>query len=77
MHCILFTETTIGVKPNDYKQEVVLKTYAKLTEIFFTMLEERFRAIWLHLPLIFNFTTLKKKQSEIIKTLKNITEKVS
>ena len=77
MRYILFTETTIGVKPNDYEQEVTLKTYAKFTDKLFALIDERIRTIWLHLPLILNFSSLKKKQSEIIKTLKNITERVS
>ncbi|KAJ8715552.1 hypothetical protein PYW07_010034 [Mythimna separata] len=69
-------KTVIGVKPSDNAQEMTLKTYAHATDCFFALLEDRFQSAWLHLPVIFNMSYLKKKQDAIVKTLKNITETI-
>ncbi|KAJ8715555.1 hypothetical protein PYW07_010037 [Mythimna separata] len=69
-------KTVIGVKPSDNEQEMTLKTYAHATDSFFGLLEDRLQSAWLHLPVIFNMSYLKKKQDAIVKTLKNITETI-
>ncbi|KAJ8715553.1 hypothetical protein PYW07_010035 [Mythimna separata] len=69
-------KTVIGVKPSDNAQEMTLKTYAHATDCFFGLLEDRFQSAWLHLPVLFNMSYLKKKQDAIVKTLKNITETI-
>ncbi|KAJ8709646.1 hypothetical protein PYW08_009650 [Mythimna loreyi] len=69
-------KTVIGVKPNDKEHETTLKNYAHATDSFFEMLVDRVYSVWLHLPLIFNMTYLKKKQDAVLKILKNITETI-
>ncbi|KAJ8709643.1 hypothetical protein PYW08_009647 [Mythimna loreyi] len=69
-------ETVIGVKPNDHEQEITLKNYAHATDKFFAILEDRIFSVWLHLPVIFNMSNLKKKQDAVIQFLKSTTETI-
>ncbi|KAJ8709642.1 hypothetical protein PYW08_009646 [Mythimna loreyi] len=70
-------KTMIGVNPNDKEQEAILKNYAHATDTFFSLMLERFQSVWLHLPLLYNMSGLKKKQDAVIETLKNLSKKIT
>lgn len=52
------------------------KDYVLATENYIRSIVERIQTIWLHLPFIFNRSSIKIKQDKLIKTLKGIMNEV-
>ncbi|KAJ8715551.1 hypothetical protein PYW07_010033 [Mythimna separata] len=69
-------KTMIGVNPKDENQERIITDYGRALGIFYASMVERLQSVWLHLPVFYNMSDLKKRQEAVIKTLKNLSQTI-
>ena len=53
------------------------KDYSHATEALLALFIARLQKIWLHLPVMFSWSSLKRRQDQLIKITKDIMNKVT
>lgn len=75
-HNILhITGTAFGIDLE--KHRTLIANYVEVLDEIQDILLERFRKPWLHSEFVYNWTTLKSKETKVLKVLNDLTDTVS